>query len=232
MQDAYRVVYTLLRGASLGGLLGNDEMTGEGIALTAIFVVFVFFFLVTFLVAILLATKRLDAEEIALEYYWEPKLAFVLTAGDLELDPSGQSLARPGGFYDTLASAWESLTIPWIGGTRRKEKNWYAASAASRGYAWLYGCVAVLIVPVWIVLGCVTLGLLWPPQVRRWIFRPGDIYERKLETQKGLERSDAKLYDVKKDMSQLKQLSYEKACSVEKELRELKDLLLSALKED
>jgi hypothetical protein len=31
--------------------------------------------------------------------------------------------------------------------------------------------MAVLLLPLWCLLGVATLGVLWPPQVRRWLFQ-------------------------------------------------------------
>ena len=236
VQDAYRVIYALVRGETLLNLQGDnddeEEMSSEAVALITVFLFLLFVLAVAFLVYILLGVSLLDPDQIASQYFWEPKMLYVFTSGDLQVDSSISTERRDGGFYRFLAHAWDTLTFPWTGGNIKNSQNWYSSSARSSALAWLFGCLAIVVLPMWILLGGVTMGLLWPPQVRRWIFRPSRLYESRRSSKQMSEQSTMTLLDARREIAQLKEMSYEKSSGVERELKGLKELLLSAMKED
>jgi hypothetical protein len=55
------------------------------------------------------------------------------------------------------------------------------------GEFWTYKCFpgirAAIIIPCWFVLGVVTCGVVWPPQIREWLFSSNKV-ERSLAAQK------------------------------------------------
>lgn len=66
-------------------------------------------------------------------------------------------------------------------------------------YDILIKTLAVLVIPPWLILGFVTVGILWPPQVREWLFvqketaaSRAEIERRKLEQLQEIQR-DTKL---------------------------------------
>jgi hypothetical protein len=232
VRDAYRVVYAIVRGASLVDLEGG-EMTAETIALVAGFLLLLAAFAVALLVTLLMAASNLDADQIALESFWEPKLAFVLSSGDKESSAARlDSHHNKGEFASALARVWDTFTLPWGRNWSRKDKNWYAKSVRSRVAAWIYGGLAVIIIPLWTILGCVTFGLLWPPQLRRWIFRPIVVDGKKRAEKQSTELSASHLTDIRREMMMMKLMSYEKSIDVEKELRQLKEFLYAVMKEE
>lgn len=66
-------------------------------------------------------------------------------------------------------------------------------------YDILIKTLAVLVIPPWLILGFITVGILWPPQVREWLFvqketaaSRAEIERRKLEQLQEIQR-DTKL---------------------------------------
>ena len=49
------------------------------------------------------------------------------------------------------------------------------------GHIWILRFVGMVILPAWFVLGLATLGILWPPQVRMWLFCPGRRWKENLQ---------------------------------------------------
>jgi hypothetical protein len=62
--------------------------------------------------------------------------------------------------------------------------------------------LAILMIPPWLILGFVTVGILWPPQVREWLFvqkntaaSRAEIERRKLEQLQGIQKDTKRLKD-------------------------------------
>ena len=163
----------------------------------------------------------------------------------LPLSPTGSS-------YSTEpTAAFDATAIP-----DRQDKLWYAktaqivASARQQGsfssfqamLAWLLWMVSIILVPIWLVLGFLTLGWMWPPQVRRWLFQP------KVMGRQGrygsssvgdaaaagatMEYTSTQLSGMRTEMNNIKTMSYEQSGNIEREIRELKELLYYAMKEE
>jgi len=68
---------------------------------------------------------------------------------------------------DWLRYEWDALMSLF-------EHDSYRASAEeTQSDFWIDGfkkMFAVLIIPIWVIVGFLTVGLLWPPQVREWLF--------------------------------------------------------------
>lgn len=233
VRDTYRVVYLLLRGESLVSVDGTEEMSPEAIILVALFLFCFALLLLALFVTILIAALQFDFEEIALGSYWEPKLSFILAMNELSCrrpsahdEPScGQRLMAK------LELAWDLMILSLVGGESNQGKHWYASSSRSRCLAWPLWMLSIFVVPIWFVLGCATLGLLWPPQLRRIIFRPVTSAAR-VKGAKAAEESASQIARMRNEIMQLKAMSYDRSSDVHGEIHDLKELLLMALKEE
>jgi len=242
LRDAHRMVFAILRGDSMVDVNSSKEMSTEAIIIMTMFLLFFAIFAVALFVHILLAAAALDVEQVALDCFWEPKLALLmLTANEEEesvnkLSSVGPKIQRFGTRdidWDKLMSRmWDALTLPWSHmGT--KEEKWYSRSVRSTAVAWMLGAMAIVLVPVWIVVGVLSLGILWPPQLRTWLFRPLSVFQtHKKKVQQSFDLSQAQLVDIRREMIQCKLMSYEKSLDVEAELRQLKELIQCAMDEE
>jgi hypothetical protein len=109
----------------------------------------------------------------------------------------------------------------------KKQEKWYANLSCPSAAATI---LAIFVVPIWFALGIVSLGFLWPPQVRRWLFRPAGRIERKRKVA-AKDDSNAQVSLMRNEVMKLKLMSYERSGEVERELRELKELLYAAMRE-
>lgn len=227
VRDAYRVVYMLGRGGSLVDPTGVERLSTEAVLLVTMFLLVFAIFLLALLVTVLIAASHLDFDQIALNAYWEPKLAFVLSAGDLGV-ASGDFSDRKEGFEAKKAQMWDVFLLTLLGGEPVKGANWFARPLPSKVFTLV---TAMFVVPLWFMLGLCSLGLLWPPQLRLWLFRPQGICEKERCAQVTAEQSRPQISDIRTEIVQMKLMSYERSMAQEHELRELKELLLIAMQE-
>lgn len=222
VRDAYRVVYMLARGESLTGL-GGPSMSSDAILMVFLFLLFFCLFCVGLLVTLFLAATHLDLDKLSMIYFWEPKLASHFSTRDLGFPdiPSNGS----DGFYYKLDQVWNLLMISISGDKARQRKHWEAASGSSSNVGpWYMWLVAVIALPLWLVLGALTLGLLWPSQIRGAIFRPSKLGHK---AKSSSEHASSELSKLRQELFHLKTMSYHKSSEAE---REMHDLLQSLAK--
>jgi hypothetical protein len=61
--------------------------------------------------------------------------------------------------------------------------------------------LVILVIPPWLILGFVTVGILWPPQVREWLFVQKDTAASRAEIER---RKLEQLQDIQRDTKLLK----------------------------
>ena len=234
VRDSYRVIYMLVRGDPLVDPVGFDHMSNDAIVIITFFLLLLFLFFLAFVVMILLAATRLDFADIALGSFWEPNLAFVVTLSDLGLRPRRRGVLACWDVIETrMEETWHFL-LGSVVGTRGK--HWYAKAPSATTnpfFARVFFClVACVAMPLWIVAGAFTLGIMWPPQVRRAIVKPmicRSCWRNPGDPTNSTVHEVARLRD---EIARLKIMSYERSGDVEKELRDLKAILCAAMKED
>jgi hypothetical protein len=224
VRDSYRIVYRLLRGESLVDPSGLNPFSSEAIVLLASFFVLLAIFLIALLLSIFLGAAQLDLDQIALHSYWEPLLGFILSTGDFVKEPPNPSKSS---WEVKKAHLWDVLTQSLRGSEPTKGSSWFASPFR---YHVLTQVAALLILPLWILVGLLSLGLLWPPQMRLWLFRP-TIQGNQRNMRHLNEQSKPQLSEMRKELLQLKCMSYDRSNELEKELREIKELLLLAIQE-
>jgi hypothetical protein len=136
-------------------------------------------------------------------------------------------------FSAALEDAWAVVDYGIFGGERRRGNMWYVAFCSNKTSSlvrWPLRMACLIVAPIWLVLGLATCGLLWPPQVRRWLFRPARSSVRsRRESNAAAEYSSSQVAGMRGDVLQLKTMSYEKSNDVRQEIHELKELLYAAM---
>jgi hypothetical protein len=224
VRDSYRIVYRLLRGESLVDPSGSNPFSSEAIVLLTSFFVLMAMFLIALLLAIFLGSKQLDLDHIALHSFWEPLLGFILSTGDFVKEHSSPSKSS---WEVKKTHFWDVLTQSLLGSEPAKGSSWFASPFR---YHILTQIAALFIVPIWILVGLLSLGLLWPTQVRLWLFRPS-IHGNQRNVRRLNEQSRPQMSEIRKELLQLKCMSYDRSNDLAKELREIKELLLLAIQE-
>ena len=225
VRDSYRVVYLLLRGEALVDPQGVTETAPGAIFLIACFLALAVLVTVGLLVSLISAATRQDLDTLALDYFWEPKLAFVLSSTDLGLkDPTDPTaLMRDSDSIRTKEHRWNTLMSYFTRDRLPDDKLWYT-KARPGVCSTLWACI---VVPIWFLAGIASLGILWPPQLRRMVFHPGMQAQRR---DKPVDHT-IQINKMRDELVQLKTMSYERSNDLEDELRSLKELLFLAIRE-
>lgn len=244
VHDAYMTVYLLLLGTPIlfTGDAG-DDLTSGTFALIATFTVVLVLFVFNLIIMMVQEASRKDWIEVAVADFWESKLIFLYLTTDIEASfftcSSSTSLyaTRPctltcdKNMNDNLAWFWDvCIWSIFSEYSTRSPGGGSHVRLHSGPYQFFRRMAALALVPVWIVLGGITLGLLWPPQVRTWLFRiPKSSHGVSTFSSLAAARNYAAL---REDLLQLKTMSFEKANSIEQHVWELRQIILGAVKDE
>lgn len=238
LRDSYNTVYLLLLGTPLVDTDDPDveELTNGTIVLIAAFTLLLVILLINIVISVVMEAARQDWEEAAVADFWESKLVFVYLTNDLfpcfsstALDDSSRKqkknrkVANDDSWSDNLGYLWEACMLSIFGWRQNRNSN--------RGNPLVAGflrVISLIVVLIWLTLGLVTLGILWPPRVRSWLFR----VRRNVSNENKLEYSAHQFAAIRNDLLQLKTMSYEKTQSVEQQVWELRQILLMAVADD
>ena len=252
IREAFITVYLMLLGTPL--IDTTDPSSGSpnsgSVVLISFFTALLVLFAVSLLISVVSEAVRIDLDEVALGYFWEPKLNFAFIVDDLVccLTRSNKQpingirkrhLIRQRSFGErfsaALEDAWTVVDYAIFGGERRRGNMWYVACCSNKAsplVAWPLRMCCIIIVPIWLILGLATCGLLWPPQVRRRLFRPARMSVRSSrEANAAAEYSAAQVDGIRGEVLQLKTMSYEKSNDVKQEICELKQMLRAAMED-
>ena len=141
-------------------------------------------------------------------------------------------------YCDTSERYWHIFSSALRG--EKSDVHWDSCCFRSTPMTIFTGFVGLFVLPIWFTLGLLTLGLLWPPQIRRWIFCPrpagsttlGRNYRRRHD---GVDQGDltkAKLSKLRYDLVDFKAMSQEQNHRIQQDLGSIKDVIFQAMKED
>jgi len=161
-----------------------------------------------------------DIDMVVLTSYWEPKLTFVL----FNCPPKPSSTRR--NVLSNFENAWTIAMNILMAREDLKGSYWYACftqkPASMKAVYWL---VTASFVPLWLLAGLLTFGVLWPPQVRRFLFRPSLGETSNLGKESQAEDYALEVSKMRKELAQIRDMSFERSNDVQREVRDLKDIL-------
>lgn len=253
IREAFITVYLLLLGTPLIDTDGSQNSLSSGaVVLVCVFTTLFVLFIVSLLISVVSEGLRIDLDDVALGYFWEPKLNFVFSIDDLTTFlccTKDHAMEKRNGIRkkrfipktsmrerltSTLGDAWTVLDYAIFGGERRRGNTWYVAwcDSASPLGAWPLRIICLIILPIWLAIGLASFGLLWPPQVRRWLFRPSrSSIRNNRDANAAAEYSANQVAGMRGDVLQLKAMSYERSNEVKREILEMKRMLNDAMEE-
>ena len=235
LSDAYTTIYWLILGEPV---IHEDGYQTLSRSMTALLVTFIFLWIwwvVSVLVMTVSEAYRIDRQQIALRWYWEPKIALTIFVGDKPKFANPPSYVQR--YCDQMETLWHILASSIQGGVQNKkgEVHWYACCFRP-GVIILTRLAAIIVLPIWWVLGLVSLGILWPPQVRRWLFNwcsSGSIKNSTKQPSTGGERlTAAKLSNLKADVLKYQSIALEHNNKLQQDIAQIKGILLRAMKEE
>ncbi len=202
-RDSYRFVYALMRGEIPQG---GGEWSKDAITLASVFLVLCILWVAAVLLNVVMAAFRIDPDEVALKVFWEPQLAKVLAIGL----PHRQIDA-----YYPMEQLWNILTS-------QRDDDDNERKVSGKFKASTMGVLGIFVIPLWILAGVLTLGWLWPPQVREWLFRPKGFHNSSRPAPPNTPTSQ-----LSHEVRLVKMMAYDRAMDLERELQNLRELVQS-----
>lgn len=238
LSEVYELVYLTIIGRPV--LIDEDyDLSTETFLIILLFTIVCLWWIVSVIAMIMTEAGRLDRRQLSLAWYWEPKVALtVLTSGgnkDAKISES-PSLAQQ--YCDTSEKFWHIFASALCG--EKSDVHWDAFCFRSTPMMIFTGFAALFILPIWLVLGLVTLGLLWPPQIRRWLFCPRpdgrstlreSRYSRPFVCHEG-DLTKVKLSKLRTDLIDLKAVMQDQNHRLQKDLGSIKDVIFRVVMED
>jgi ankyrin repeat protein len=229
---AYTLVYNMMLGEPV---LSEDYQFSLSMkAIVVAFTVLWIWWIFSTLGMTVAEAGRLDRKQIAVAWYWEPKvvLTAMIIGGQSGKVADAPSLAER--WCNAMEVSWDVLFSALC--CKESNKSWNMCCFRSRAAIFVTGFFALFLVPMWLALGLATFGLLWPPQIRRWIFTPvntpGEFHGRHHTRSSEDELTRAKLSQLRVDIVELKSVAYDQNFHVQKDLGFLKDVIFRAVMEE
>jgi hypothetical protein len=233
ISDAYTTVYWMI----LGEPVIHDEDQELSKSMTALLIAFTMlwiWWIVSVLVMAVSEAHQLDRHEIALKWFWEPKVALTILAGGKPKISDPPSCTQR--YCDEMERIWHVLASSIQGEQQQhhKQEVHWSACCFRPGVIALTRLLAVIVLPIWWALGLVTLGLLWPPQVRRWLFATTTVVRHQKQGPSRMEErlTAGKLSNLKADVLKFQTMSYEQGQQLQQDIAQIKELLFRAMMEE
>jgi len=132
-----------------------------------------------------------------------------------------------------LQNLWDFLTSSFTRNDVSDTKWWYLNGSQRfcgsfyLSNKYLIQISALILLPLWTIIGVLTLGLAWPPQVRIWLFRSSLLADEMQENSLSNERSSInepmRNEDIRKDIGELKYMTYERISELQDEIQRIRD---------
>jgi ankyrin repeat protein len=235
LSDAYTTVYWMVLGEPILSEESEKGLSNGMIALMVSFTLLWIWWIVSVIVMSVTEAHQLDRRQIALRWYWEPKVALTVLSGGRTGKKREKMISKPSctqRYCIEMEQIWQILVSALQGEenhSKHDDTYWY--SYFNRPSAiYLTRLLALIVLPLWFVSGVATLGLLWPPQLRRWLFSTSIINNRK-EKQHALEEklTASKVSRLKGDLLSFKSITTEQNQMTQNDLQEIKELLYLAM---
>jgi ankyrin repeat protein len=227
LSDTYTTLYWTILGEPV--LTEDETLSHDAMVLLLIFSLLAIWWLLSVLVLAVSEAQSLDRRQIALQWYWEPKVTMVWTRSVKPSLSDPPSCSQR--YCDQMEELWHVLTVSIKGDNyKRRELHWY--SCCFRPSLRLFTpLLALVVIPIWLLLGAATLGLLWPPQVRRWLFATTMLSDPK-STPVEDRLTGSKLSQLKGEWHKFQETSMERNGQLQNDISQIKDILIRAMLED
>lgn len=199
-------VYTMLVGE-----VDEQDFTSSGMA-TALFVVFMFLcviLLANVLIAIVTDSYKVIQDQRAAIVFWTNRLDFIAEMDAIANGPWKKRLKKTFGFGQSRESTGRNNEkfgkALWIQVLELFEDDIDSGvlSLDYLLYSLLRVVVALFVIPLWLLLGLLTLGWFWPPQVREAVFT-STVFKHSSDTEKEDELRKTQVKKLQDDVMGLK----------------------------
>lgn len=204
-------------------LLGEVDETdfkssGVGVALFVLFMFLVVILLANVLIAIVTDSYKVIQDQRAAIVFWTNRLDFVSEMDGIANGPWKSRLRRALGCGSSKSNEMKSGRTEQVFGKElwKQIMDLFQDDVEEGIFSFdflaytLFRIVAVFVIPLWLFLGVITVGWVWPPQVREFVF-----------TSKVLKHSS--------DAEKQNEMRQTQVAKLQEEVKELNDELLREL---
>jgi hypothetical protein len=228
--DSFKIVYLLVIGE---GFIVAEASSGDAtIVLLLVFVVLAFILILHTVSLTILNLQASGVKDTMVESFWSPMLTHVLLIHQLnDIFCFGGNGRKPCfSLNSRLEDMWDYMIVSYSDVDIRDTKWWYLQRDLGQshllGKKWFVRMVGFFVIPIWFCIGLATLGILWPPQIRQWIFQVGMDEEDLIAFDEAVGQSDfSQMTLLQSDVSNMKMMMYDRFQSVEDELYELRSTI-------
>ena len=235
LADAYATIYWIIVGEPIIGVgefsAFENPMSTSMIVLLMFYTLLMLFWVVSIIAMTVSEAHRLDRQQIALQWFWAPKVTLTVNSRLPFKEATEDRTTCMERYCDFMERLCHVLSSSIRGGHLKGEVYW-DAWCFRPGFIYLTRLMALIIFPIWFCLGIVTLGFLWPPQLRRWLFstrilnfgkKPKGTVQEKL--------SAVKLSHLKGEIEMFQSKSMDQNYAMQEDLAQIKELLFRAMAE-
>jgi len=236
LSEAYEFIYLTSTGNPVLTTDGEYTVSTGTLTIVLVFTILFLWWIVSVMATIVTEASQLDRRQLALKWYWEPKASLtVLTSTGGKDTKISESPSLVDQYCDISEKYWHILSSAVRG--ERSDVYWDALCFRSTPMLFFTGFLALLILPVWFALGFFTLGLLWPPQIRRWLFCPRPVVGSRVRKSSrsrpyGPNADDlmkTKLSKLRSDLVDLKAITQDQNHQISKDLGLIKEVIFRAI---
>ena len=240
LSESYKLIYSTMIGHPV--LAANDDYEVPSVifVIVLLFTILCLWWIVSVIAIIVTEASRMDRQQLSLAWYWEPKSTLtVLTSTGSKQTKISESPSLVAQYCDGSEKYWHIFSSALRG--EMSDVHWDACCFQSTPMLMFTGFLAFFVLPIWFVLGLLTLGVLWPPQIRRWIFCPRPFCSTMLRKSRhgrrpyGLHEDDLtkiKLSRLRTDLIDLKAITQDQNHRIRKDLGSIKDVIFRAVMDD
>jgi hypothetical protein len=236
LSDAYTTIYWIILGEPLLGVgefsVFENPMSTSMIVLLMFFTLLWIFWLVSVIAMTVSEAHRLNRHRIALRWFWVPKVTLTITARLYFKETTKDRPTCMQRYCDVMERSWHVLSSSIKGGHLKGEVYW-DSWCFQPGVIHFTRLMAFIVIPIWFCFGVVTLGFLWPPQLRRWLFSTRILnYGKRPEGTFQEHLSAAKLSHLKGEIEEFQSKSMDQNHAMQEDLAQIKAILLRAMTEE
>jgi hypothetical protein len=225
--DSFKIVYLMVIGE---GFIGAEASSEDAtIVLLLLFVVLAFILILHTISLTILNLQSSGVKDTMVESFWSPMLTHILLIRQL-----GNIFCLGGrrclSLTSRLENMWDYIIVSYSDVDVKDTKWWYLQRDLGKshffGKKWFVRIVGFFIIPIWFCIGLATLGILWPPQIRQWIFQVGMNEEDLVALDESVDHSDlSQITSLQSDVSKMKMMLYDRFQSMEDEIYGLRSTM-------
>ncbi len=222
--DSFKIVYLLVLGE---GFIGAEASSSDSIIIILLIFILLVFILILHTVSLsILKLQKTGMSTSTVDSFWSPILVHVLLMQRLK-KAFGCSRSRKISISSRDGDMWDYIIFSFTDVDIKDTKWWYLqqdlGGSHLLGKKWFVRLFGIVFIPIWVCTGAVTLGIFWPPQIRRWIFMIGMDNDNihSFDSQTSADRNSPRAM-IQSDVANMKLMLYDRFQVVENELCELR----------